>query len=245
MKVLSIGNSFSQDAHRRLYGLAQQNGVDIKHVNLFIGGCGLETHWNNSVENKASCRYELNGIKDEVERYVSIAEALDMDEWDIVTLQQVSNFSGMPQTYIPYLNNLADFVKKKQPNVKLYYHQTWAYEIDFESEAFKNYNCDQSEMFRRIYDASLMAAKLINAEIIPTGSVIQKIRTEIAEFDYKNGGLSLNRDGKHLSMDYGRFAASATWLRKLTGKKITLKDYDDLEPGLANRILDIVNGFDM
>ena len=41
MKVLAIGNSFSNDAMRYLHGIAKADGVDMKTVNLFIGGCPL------------------------------------------------------------------------------------------------------------------------------------------------------------------------------------------------------------
>ena len=42
MKLLSIGNSFSQDAHNKLHALAKANGVTLETVNLYIGGCSLE-----------------------------------------------------------------------------------------------------------------------------------------------------------------------------------------------------------
>lgn len=37
MKVLAIGNSFSNDAMRYLHGIAKADGLDMKTVNLFIG----------------------------------------------------------------------------------------------------------------------------------------------------------------------------------------------------------------
>ena len=47
MKLLSIGNSFSTDAHRFLHTVAEQNLCEIDTANLFIGGCSLQTHWQN------------------------------------------------------------------------------------------------------------------------------------------------------------------------------------------------------
>ena len=41
LKVLSIGNSFSQDAQKWLHQLAAENGVELQAVNLYIGGCTL------------------------------------------------------------------------------------------------------------------------------------------------------------------------------------------------------------
>lgn len=61
MKVLSIGNSFSQDAHRYLHSLAKADGVDLKVVNLFIGGCSLRTHYLNMLDDMATYSFEFNG----------------------------------------------------------------------------------------------------------------------------------------------------------------------------------------
>ena len=53
IKILAIGNSFSQDATHYLHQIAAADQVDMKVVNLYIGGCSLERHWNN-IQNKAS-----------------------------------------------------------------------------------------------------------------------------------------------------------------------------------------------
>ena len=47
IKILAIGNSFSQDATHYLQQIAAADTVDMKVVNLYIGGCSLERHWNN------------------------------------------------------------------------------------------------------------------------------------------------------------------------------------------------------
>ena len=47
IKVLSIGNSFSRDAQRYSYKIAKNEGVEFKSVNLYIGGCSLQTHYMN------------------------------------------------------------------------------------------------------------------------------------------------------------------------------------------------------
>ena len=51
MQILSIGNSFSQDAHNMLHIIAKQNGRDFQTVNLFICGCSLESHHSNLKNN--------------------------------------------------------------------------------------------------------------------------------------------------------------------------------------------------
>lgn len=239
MKILSIGNSFSQDAHKWLHRLAMDNGVNLEAVNLCIGGCTLETHWKNVEENSALYDFEVNGKL--LKRMVSIDEVLNSEKWDIITLQQASPKSGMFETYEPYLSLLANTIRKLQPNAKLYFHQTWAYETDLNHSGFANYNNDQTEMFLRIKETSQRAARTINAEIIPVGVVIQTLRETVPEFDYKNGGLSLCRDGFHLSLNYGRYAAAATWLHTITGKKIKATDFEYFNPKLLKKIIDVVN----
>lgn len=239
MKILSIGNSFSQDAHMWLHDIAARNGYDINTTNLFIGGCSLETHWNNVLEDSEA--YDMLGNRDAFIKKISIKEALETEKYDIITLQQVSGLSGMYETYEPYLSSLAAMVRESQPDAKIYFHQTWAYETDSGHGSFVNYNNNQTEMYRRIKETSETAAKSINAELIPSGEVIQTLRETLPEFDYKNGGLSLCRDGFHLTWDYGRFAAAATWFRTITGKKIVLTDFEDFDPILLKKIIDVVN----
>lgn len=235
MKILSIGNSFSQDAHAYLHKMAEASGFDIETINLYIGGCSLERHYENLISGAAEYDLEHNGGP--FERKISLQEAITLDKWDAVTLQQSSGYSGQPQSYIPYITALADFVRQNAPQAKIYFHQTWAYEIDVDHPHFPFYNNDQKEMFRRLSDSSEMASKLINAEIIPVGTVIQKLRETSPEFDYQNGGRSLCRDGYHLSFDYGRFTAAAVWFNILAKGEINLKAFENLDHQLLKNIV--------
>ena len=241
MKVLSIGNSFSQDAHKWLYKLANVNGVDLETANLYIGRCSLETHWKNFEENSALYDYEVNG--NAAERKISISDALNLEKWDIVTVQQVSGLSGDYESYEPYLTSLVSVIKAILPDVKIYFHQTWAYETDSTHPAFEKYGKNQAEMHNCIKSVSEKAAQSIGADIIPSGTVIQTLRNTVPEFDYKNGGVSLCRDGFHLSLDYGRFAAAATWLHTFTGTKIKIAVFENFDTAVLEKILNVVNDF--
>ena len=80
MKVLSIGNSFSQDAQRYVHELAKLEGVEIQTQNLFIGGCSLERHYQNMKGDLAEYDLERNGRA--TTEKTSIRTALESDEWD-------------------------------------------------------------------------------------------------------------------------------------------------------------------
>ena len=77
IKILAIGNSFSEDATHYLYQMAQVDNVDMKVVNLNIGGCSLEQHWNNIRVNASEYRYEENGNVTDVYRRDEIDSIID------------------------------------------------------------------------------------------------------------------------------------------------------------------------
>lgn len=221
IKILSIGNSFSQDAQAYLHDLAHSGGIETKNVNLYIGGCPLQRHWANMQSGAAEYSLEING--ESTGRYVSIKEALTSDQWDVVTLQQASGDSGMEETYEPALSRLSQAVKQIAPQAQQWMHQTWAYEIDSTHEAFARYGNDQQAMYRALSQAYRKASAAIGAPILPCGDVLQKLRGQ-PEFDYahrgQTGAQSLCRDGFHLDLLYGRYAAAAVWYVMLLGGRL-------------------------
>lgn len=217
MNILSIGNSFSQDAQRWLHDIAKSNGDDILAVNLYIGGCSLEQHWENFLSGEEVYGYEQNGMHI---KNCALINALQERPWDVVTFQQVSNLSGDYSSYQPYLHNLHTQVKKFCPDAVCYIHQTWAYEIDSTHGAFHLYKNSQQEMYERLKESYQEAASAINSAILPVADVIQYLRKNTSIFDYENAGLSLCRDGFHLTWDYGRYAAALTWYGVLFNKDV-------------------------
>ncbi len=217
LRILAIGNSFSQDATAYLHSIANADGVDITVVNLYIGGCSLETHWNNILEDKAAYEYERNGLS--TGRFISIKEALLEEEWDYVTLQQVSSESGIIDSYYPYITNLSEYVTQLAPQAIQLLHQTWAYELDSDHGGFINYNKDQWNMYDKIVETYQRVSEDLKLEIIPCGKIIQSLRN-LPEFDYANGGISLCRDGFHMNLVYGRYAVAAVWYESIVKKSI-------------------------
>ena len=92
INVLSIGNSFSQDAQRYLHEVAKSEGVPMETVNLYIGGCTLERHFRNMMGDRRDYTLQVDGHVAEGFS-MSIDEALTARNWDVITLQQASPFS--------------------------------------------------------------------------------------------------------------------------------------------------------
>ena len=221
MKILAVGNSFSEDASKYVHDIAAADGIDLTIVNLFIGGCSLQTHWQNALTNATAYDYQLNGKP--LEKKISIKEALESDTWDYVTMQQASHYSGLEETYYPYIENLAKYIRSLAPDATLLIHQTWAYEKGSSHGGFANYNNDQTTMFNAIIKAYDNAAKKVGLlKIIPCGEAFQIVRAnpifDTTMNDRKT--IRLNRDGFHASFTYGRYLLGAVWYECLTGNKI-------------------------
>ncbi len=228
MKILGIGNSFSQDATRYLYQIAKSNGDDFTVVNLYIGGCTLEMHHNNLKENLSNYQLQLNGqITD---KYVSIIDALKMDDWDVVTIQQGSYESFIYEKFTPYLQPLTTAIKTYAKNAKIYVHQTWAYESDSERiKMVTNYK-NSAEMFKDVKVCYDKMKEDINASgIITSGELIELLKN----YDTAN----LYRDGFHMSLGLGRFAVALLWYATLSGKGVENVNFNDFdEPIFAEDI---------
>ncbi len=237
MNILAIGNSFSQDATRYLHGIARSMGKKWNTANLYIGGCSLEKHFRNMhTENPA---YELQWNGTNTGFYVSIKEALLSRSWDIVTLQQASHHSPFYDSYQPYLNELAAYVRALCPKAKLYIHQTWAYEANsqkLESVAFPT----PEAMFAAVEKAYDQAAADISADgIIPSGKLMLALSAH----------TSVHRDTYHASFGLGRLALGLLWYRTLSGESVAdcpFRDTDEpVEEALAATAVALVESLTM
>lgn len=215
--ILAIGNSFSRDATAYLHDVCENMGIPVHVVNLYIGGCPLERHWNNVVTGERSYQYQENGVT--TDRYVSIQDMLHLKPWDFIVTQQSSHDSGWLDTYEPFAGLLFDHLKKEVPGAAICMQQTWAYETDSDHGCFIRYNKDQTEMYIRSRANYHTIADKYGIPLIPCGDVIQNIRKN-PEFNVAEGGRSICRDGFHMHYLYGRYALSCTWAKSLLNAPI-------------------------
>lgn len=220
MNVLSIGNSFSEDAQCYLNKIARadsKNGVFT--WNLMIGGCPLSTHFKNmKQENEEAYVLQVNGFSTGAK--ISLKKALFAMHWDVITLQQVSRLSFDYDSYQPYLNELVAYVKKCSPKSKIVIHETWAYLPD--SEILHNLGYEtHNDMYRAVAACYDKAAKEINADaIIPSGYAMKTL--------LELGAPVIHRDSIHAN-DLGRFTIALTWYQALTGRDIKDVDFSHLD----------------
>jgi len=223
VKILAIGNSFSQDAAESYVDdLAKADGVQLIIANMYIGGCSLERHWNNAERDSAAYSYRkiVNGDTTIIAKQ-RLSTAIQDEDWDYITFQQASPYSGIPDSYFPYLTDLLNYTRKQATNrkVQFAFHQTWAYAANSKHAAYKNYNNDQLQMYQAIMHAVEMAVKKAGINIvIPSGTAIQNGRTSVI-------GDNFCRDGYHLSLGVGRFTAACTWYETLLKRKVVKNSF--------------------
>lgn len=227
LKILAIGNSFSVDAMQHLYTIAKSEGVEeIILGNLYIGGCPVDKHNANAKSGEAAYKYYKNttGEWQTWPSMVSLLQGLQDEQWDIITMQQGSAKSGIADSYQPHLDELIAFVNenKTNPDAKLFWHMTWAYQQDSDHSAFPNYGNDQRAMYLGIVNSLQQVVEPTGAfaQVLPVGTAIQNARTGFV-------GDTLTRDGFHLS-DLGRAIAAYTWYTVINGQPLYAVNVDKI-----------------
>jgi len=230
IKILAIGNSFSNNSMWYMYDLLKQLGIDstgIKLVNASISSGSLCDHvisikGDYSKLRRITHERAWGNYKEDDKGLYTLEYMIKQADWDVITLQQVSDSSFISSSYQPYLDYLIGYVAThaKNPECKLVWHMTWSYdqsEINKSNTLKTNYT-NPYGLWNAISGVvqSVIVPKLkINGGvfdfIIPTGTAIQNAR-------YHYGDI-LTPDGRHLN-NLGRYIAGAMWVKSVTGYDI-------------------------
>ena len=220
VRILGIGNSFTVDAlEQHFQPLLTAEGVDAIIGYPYRGGTFLSQHdaWSNRTD---TLPYNYRKFKDGKFTSTGLATyslkmAMQDEAWDYVLIQSDHDSAGIYKSYVPYMEHLIEFVKTNctNPNVKIGFYMTWAYDKGSTYSGFKLYKQDQKAMYDSIINAAqkVMAAHPDIKILIPCGTAVQNARTSYM-------GEKMNRDGYHLNYNHGRYVAALSWYEALFGK---------------------------
>ena len=187
LKVLMIGNSFSDSVGVYLPKIVKASGNRLELTGAFIGSCSLEQHSNNlaKAEKDPSFRpYRItvwnsdNPGKRQV-RKGNVNELLTQNRYDVITLQQAGSRAPDRKTFHPHLENVLAYVRKKQPQAEIVFQQTWSYRIDdprFKPHPNPKFDFDQTGMYERVRDVYRALAAENKMRVIPVGTAVQCFR---------------------------------------------------------------------
>lgn len=216
LRILGIGNSFTEDGMEYLPDLLAAAGIEnVILGRITLGGCSLERHCREYAADTDYYTYSKSTHNrwETVLKKARLREGIADERWDIVIIQQVSGKAGMYLTYEPWLGHLVEIVRLHCPNAGacIGWQQTWAYSPDSQHGDFIRYDWNQQLM----YDGIVAAVKQLRDEtsievIVPTGTAIQNLRgTQPADW------AKVTRDGFHLNFRTGRYTAACTWFQTL------------------------------
>ncbi len=249
VRLVTVGNSFSQNATRYLDDLVRAGKHTLIHRPLAIGGASFEVHWDKAQlhEKDPMDPKGLYGKK-------SLRQELKSDTWDYVTIQQASFKSHNIATYRPTAKQLHDYIKMAAPKSAILVHQTWAYRVDdprfAKPSKTKGEPSTQKEMYEGLTKAYQTIAGELGARVIPVGDAMYLADTHAKwgyqsdkKFDFKNamppalpnqthslhtgwrwgaakdGKKSLTMDGHHANVA-GEYLGACVFFEVLFGESV-------------------------
>lgn len=207
LKILAIGNSFTVNATTDMPWLINHlNGDSICIARLTRGGCSLKMHWEGHIDKSEEydLYYSDNG-KWTHSDIRTLDEALEIFDWDIITLQQVSGHSGLFSTYQPYLFNLVTLLHETNLKALLGWHCTWAYTPWTEHPDFKYYDRSSEKMYYDIMNTYDRISGCFDI-CIPSATLVKQLREEFPEVE--NG---FSEDGFHIVDNFAVYVLSSLW----------------------------------
>jgi hypothetical protein len=221
VRLLTVGNSFSQNATHYLAELAKAEGDTLVLHTDDVGGASLELHWKKAqaFEKDPTDKFgQYSGGK-------GLKEALAGDRWDFVTIQQASILSHDLETYRPFAKDLSDYIHRNAPGATLLLHETWEYRIDdprfSRSKAAPGQPHTQDEMYQGLSAAYSTIARELGVRELPVGDAfhlanhdaVWGFHVQEKPFDAKNakpGELPDQTHSLNVGMKWARQADGTT-----------------------------------
>ena len=245
LKVLTIGNSHSQNSMNYLYDILKHEGYDDAVLAFMYKGGGnlaeyaaamksdepfFEYHENSS----GTWSGKLGAVKKVPLSYAFGNQSADGyeggNDWDFIVLMEGSSRHGGAEEFdTTSLNEMIAYVRAKCPDAKLLYNMTWAWgegSVLFDDNKYGY--VDTQDMYERICAAvqANISEDMFEC-VIPTGTAVRNVTASYGHGEVYNDNASENGEMLHLNQ-IGMLTAAYTWYAALTG--------DTVEP---NNLVDV------
>lgn len=207
MRVLALGNSYTDDATSYLPVFFANSDIDEKKICVYMGArsaASLQT-WNDLFDINSVVKLSLKAGNLQMPVVEAPLHEILAQNWDVVVLQQQSDLAVNYSSYNPYLRNLIKGIRDVciNPNLSFVWQMPWShYEGNDKKADILWHSISIATKKQVFYDGIDI--------VIPTGTAIQNARHTILP---QTGGIT--RDGIHLSYGLGRYIAAATWFQVL------------------------------
>ncbi len=226
-KVLTIGNSFSENASIYASQIAANQGYNLTFGYLKLSSGTIEQHWANAQSNAAVYKFAYtdpdgtrHNIKEEGSAGATIQEALEYMDWDIIVFQQGSAASGDFSSYA-HLSDLIGYAEELCPDAEQMIHETWSW------------GSQPADAFEAIESAYHRAAEANGLIIIPSGRAFEFARTALGSRTI----LNIYDDGRYQHANgYGQFVAGASYVAAIFGCDITDNTFVVTDSGVEGSV---------
>lgn len=223
LKVLDIGNSYTQDAQTYLPQIVQAAGIS-KDFSLYMAyrGSGSYKSWVDCWNDRDTQEYriefctgtQIQGISGygSASNGALFRKSLESVKWDIILIHQVSTYSNDYSLWEGdgdggYLMELIQIIRKTNPQATIGYLMTHSYRGTYWA------NTEKSSLKR--WENIVEATKQLKAEygidfIIPYGTAVQNLRASSL-----NDAYEFSEDGTHLGAGLGDYVAGCCYFQSL------------------------------
>ncbi len=232
LKVLDIGNSYTQDATSYLSDLVSASGIDVSDMALYTATRGSASYktWCDTYFDADTAGYTISKVAGTLTTTIETGNGaagngelfracLSDESWDLIIIHQVS-------TYAPYydqwnedsnageLDKLIQIIRKHQPQATIGFTLVHSYASNYES----NSENSSLERWRLIADS---ASRLRNSHdidfVIPYGTAIQNLRSSsLNTINSATGHYNdFTSDGTHCASGLGDYVASCCYFQSL------------------------------
>ena len=229
LKVLDIGNSFTNDATACLPFIVKELGVDIHDMCLYKatkGGASFKD-WCLVYDGQHTGNFEfrkvIGGLDSNIPegRYdasdgANFRKVLTEDVWDVILIHQLSSYASDYEAWKGqgndgYLTELLKILKDNQPSC------TFGWLIIHSPADDYRTNKEKSSLLRWEHIAQA-SRKVVQDEkidiLIPYGTAVQNLRS--TEWNNK---MALTREGLHLGYGLAQYTAACCYYESLLAER--------------------------
>ena len=251
LKVLDIGNSYTQDAQTYLPEIIKASGIDndFSLYRTFRPSASFKTWvdcWNDSDNENYSIDFcagtALDGISGSgrASDGAMFRKALQSVKWDIILIHQVSTYSNDYSLWEGdgaggYLQELIRIIRITNPQATIGYLMTHSYRGTY----WANSEGSSYQRWRNIADATRQLKLEYDIDfIIPYGTAVQNLRASSLNDSYE-----FSEDGTHMGAGLGDYVAGCCYFESLLaprygvsiwGNAFRLTDLDESKGGRRN-----------
>ena len=223
LKVLDIGNSYTQDAQTYLPQIIKASGIgtDFSLYRAFRPSASFKTWvdcWNDSDKENYSIDFCAGTPLDGISGSGSASDgdlfrkALQSVKWDIILIHQVSTYSNDYSLWEGdgaggYLQELIRIIRVTNPQATIGYLMTHSYRGSY----WANSEGSSYLRWRNIADATKQLKQEYGIDfIIPYGTAVQNLRASSL-----NDGYEFSEDGTHMGAGLGDYVAGCCYFESL------------------------------